>query len=284
MKEFRRLLTALSLSALLSACSVFGDSVVPQQTVTPPPCTPEWNRFVSNALAKEQVTLPVPFGSPLWMQALENALPGGDPWPEQGQKEWCRLADRRIHDRLGSAALRSFRCEKSRADTTAGTVCRSPQLIDLDRRLEKTLDACRTESSESTRRTLTARQHSWIRQLNRCGTGDEAVPCLRDAYRRRIATLQAKFNLVAKNGPFFFRCPHNPDGDLTATVYATTPPTLVALRQDSEGVLFFVPSEKGERYEGDELVIHEEKGRAKVRWGFDAATIECVVETVATAK
>ena len=268
----------LLLALLTSSCGFFGHENPPFSVVeTPVPCTPEWFRFAEKNLPITGAAQPAP-GTPQWMSSVESQLgtEEGSSWPQAGTKEWCSMADSKLKALLfAKSQPASFSCDRVDGESTKGTICRTPELVTLDHSLSETLNICKEESSENIQCVLEKKQREWKTSRDSCGHGEDAVPCIAQSYRRRIATLQATFDLALKKGPIFFTCPANPDGDLKVSLYATDPPTLLAAREDSESVLFLVPSASGAKYEGKDTMVWEHRGKALVRWGYDADTIEC---------
>ncbi|MBM9520023.1 MliC family protein [Desulforhopalus vacuolatus] len=267
------------LALLTSSCGFFShENSLSIAVDTPVPCTPEWYSFVSRNLSLEgSVQTPLP-GTPQWMQSVENQLGAEEnsSWPRVGTKEWCSMADSRLKAMmLATSQPASFSCDRVDEESTEGTICQTPELVQLDRSLSESLKFCEEESSLNIQRLLEKKQREWRVSRDSCGYGEEAVPCIAHSYRRRIAALRATFDLALKKGPIHFTCPANPDGDLTALFYATDPPTLLATREDSTSVLFLVPSESGEKYEGENTMVWEQDDKVLVRWGYGAATLEC---------
>ncbi|MCK9175445.1 MAG: MliC family protein [Desulforhopalus sp.] len=266
------------LALLTSSCGFFGHENSPSPAVdTPVPCTPEWFRLAGRNLPLEGTAQPAP-GTPQWMRSVESQLGTEEDssWPEAGTNEWCTLADNGLKAiLLAKSQPASFSCDRVARESTEGTICRTPELVQLDRSLSETLKICKEESSANIQSVLEKNQREWRISRDNCGHGEDAVPCIAQSYRRRIATLQATFDLALKRGPILFTCPANPDGDLKASFYSTDPPTLLAVREDSESVLFLVPSASGERYEGKNTMVWEQRGKALVHWGYDAETIKC---------
>lgn len=266
------------LALLTSSCGFFGHENTPPPAVdTPVPCTQEWFSFANKNLPITKAVQPAP-GTPQWMRSVESQLGTEEDasWPERGTKEWCSMADSKLKALLfAKSQPASFSCDRVDGKSTEATICRTPELIALDRSLSETLNICKEESSENIQNVLEKKQREWRISRNSCGHGEDAVPCIAQSYRRRIATLQVTFDLALKKGPIFFTCPANPDGDLKVSLFATDPPALLAVREDSESVLFLVPSASGAKYEGKDTMVWEHRGKAQVRWGYDADIIEC---------
>jgi uncharacterized protein len=96
-----------------------------------------------------------------------------------------------------SAQVRPDWCnEQSRKNDAEWTICSNRSLWDLEDNLNNSYRIAQRELPPSQQAILKSSQNDWLRETrDNCGSD---VPCLRDAYRGRINTLQD----VASRGHF----------------------------------------------------------------------------------
>lgn len=171
----------------------------------------------------------------------------------------------------------AFDCHKVADGSIAALICASPPLSALDRQLATVYAAATRKAANEHPPTLKAEQRGWIKGRDECWKSDDKTGCVREAYRQRIAELQARYRLVEARGPFHYRCAGQPGNELVVTFFATEPATLIAERGDSVSLMYSQPSGSGARYEGRNESFWEHHGEARVRWGADAAEMDCSV-------
>lgn len=169
----------------------------------------------------------------------------------------------------------SFSCANVVAGSVETMVCNDAGLSLLDRKLAavygEALKAAATEQPP----TLRAEQRGWIKGRDECAKNRSPRACVEEAYRRRIAELQALYRLLPATGPVTYLCNGNRGGEVVANYFATDPPTLVAQRGDSVSLMFLQPSASGAKYAGRNETLWEHAGDAKITWGYGAAAMSC---------
>ncbi|MCW5889506.1 MAG: MliC family protein [bacterium] len=148
---------------------------------------------------------------------------------------------------------------------------RDPALAALDRRMAEVYAA----ASKKTPPAAKAEQHGWVKRRDDCWKAEDEVACVRDAYRRRIAELQARFRLVPSKGPFTWQCDDNAASEFAVTFFETDPATLIAEHAGETSLMYQAPSGSGARYEGRNESYWEHRGEATIRWGDDAPELRC---------
>jgi uncharacterized protein len=168
----------------------------------------------------------------------------------------------------------SFPCDAVAPDSIAATICRNPALAALDRQMADVYAAAEKKKPSAS---LAAEQRGWVKGRDDCwkAKADERVACVRDAYRLRIAELQARHGLVAARGPFRWQCDDNAATSFTVTFFATEPSTLIADRGDETALMYQQPSGSGTRYAGPNERYWEHQGEATIVWGTGAAELRC---------
>ena len=176
---------------------------------------------------------------------------------------------------LPAAAQPSFDCRKAQHGSVAEMVCRDAALARLDRALDKTYTAALKRAAGERPPLLKAEQRGWIKGLEACRKETDVRACAAQSYRRRNAELQARYRLVAGNGPVSYVCGGDPADEVRATYFQTEPGVAIAERGGSVSVMFQQPAASGAKYEGPNEMLWEHKGDATVRWGYGAQEMQC---------
>ncbi|MGW8207301.1 MAG: MliC family protein [Hyphomicrobiaceae bacterium] len=173
------------------------------------------------------------------------------------------------------AASPAFDCSKAEAGSIEALICNNDGLAKLDRTLADVYSSALKKAADEHPPVLKAEQRGWIRERNKCWKSDDKPRCVANAYRRRIAELQARYRLVPGRGPFEFACDGSQANRIVATFFPTDPPTLIAERGDSVSFMVLAPSASGARYEGRNESFWEHQGEARVTWGHGAPEMRC---------
>lgn len=173
-----------------------------------------------------------------------------------------------------SAARPSYDCTRKLQSTVEEQICADEKLAALDRKLAEVFKAAQGKSKGKSGSTLKAEQIGWIKGRNECWKSPIQQQCITDNYEQRIAELQARFSLVAATASVEYVC----DGDsvpVSASFFATEPPSVLARRGDDSQTLLSVPSASGSRYEGRNVSLYEHQGEALITWGPDGSERNC---------
>lgn len=210
-------------------------------------------------------------GSDEWQSAVEFRLGirGRADVPQRGSEAWCRHVDE-----LAKAGP-SFSCAKAEEGSIEALVCGDPQLSALDRRLAEVFAAAAAKAVNEQPPVLKAEQRGWIKGRDDCWKSDDRRSCVLTEYQRRIAELEARYQLVAGTGPVRFTCDGDPSSEVVATFFPTEPPTLIAERGDSVSLMYLERSASGSRYQGRNETFWEHQGEATVTWGYGTAEMRC---------
>lgn len=259
-------------------------------TQTSVPCSDSWYRWVEeNVSAGDGQGHGPDVGSDEWKSVVEFKLGirGKPNVPDHDSESWCQYIDRVVHQRhtatdgsgnSGEATEKqgpSYDCNKVTAHSIEAQICDDGELSALDRELAIVYAAATEKASSEHPPQLKAEQRGWIKGRNECWKSDDKRACVREAYRYRIAELQARYRLVPGRGPVRFVCEGDPANEVIATFYKTDPPTLVAERGDSVSVMYGQPSASGAKYQGRNESFWEHQGEAKITWGYDAPEMRC---------
>ena len=172
----------------------------------------------------------------------------------------------------------SFDCRKVRAGSVAELICRDKALIRLDRSLAQAYAQASRKAATQRPNQLPSEQRGWISGRDECWKSDDKAACVRTAYERRIVELQAHYRLVEAIGPVRYACDGDVRNEVTATFFATDPPSLIAERGDASALMLGERSGSGARYVGRNESLWEHQGEATIVWGYGAKPMGCVRE------
>jgi uncharacterized protein len=173
------------------------------------------------------------------------------------------------------AAGPSFDCRKVEPGSIPEMVCKDEKLAVLDRKLAEVYAAASKKAANEHPPVLKAEQRGWVKGRDDCWKSDDRRGCVEDAYRLRIAELQARYRLVPSKGPVFYACDGDPRNEVVATFFRTEPPTLIAERGDQSSLMVLQPAASGARYQGRNESLWEHQGEATITWGFGAPEMRC---------
>jgi uncharacterized protein/heat shock protein HslJ len=179
-----------------------------------------------------------------------------------------------MHVSVATAQAPSFDCRKARASAER-EVCNAPELAALDRQLSVVYAAARRQTTREQSPTLKAEQRGWIKGRNDCWKSPDLRTCVADAYRTRIAELQARYRLVPATARATYVCNGEAGNEIAVVFFPTDPPTLIAERGDSVSLMYQQPSASGSRYQGRNESFWEHQGEATVVSGHGAPDMRC---------
>ena len=169
----------------------------------------------------------------------------------------------------------SFDCDSIDAGSTESIICGDPALGAQDRKLAAVYEEALRLAPGGHSPTLRAEQRGWIKGRDQCRQAADPTGCIRNRYQRRIAELQARYRLVEYTGPVTYVCDGDSANRVTATYFATDPPTLVAEHGGSLSLMYRQPAASGTKYQGPGGSIWEHQGEAMINWGYDAPSMRC---------
>jgi uncharacterized protein len=225
-------------------------------------------------------------GSDEWKSAIEFRLGvrNHPDTPASDSNEWCQyighLAQQgdsaNTNHQQGAAGL-SFDCTKNQPGSSESLVCGDQQLSALDRKLAEIYSQARKLADNQQPSFLAAEQRGWVKGRDECWKNDDRKGCIADEYRRRIAELQARYQLVDNTGPVSYACGKTPENQVTVTFYETEPKTLIAERGNTHSLMFIERSASGSKYQGGNKSFWESKGVAQIVWGYEASEMICEI-------
>ncbi|MBC9071211.1 MliC family protein [Thauera sp. CAU 1555] len=237
------------------------------------PCGDAWYRSVEAQLPTGDGQGHGPdVGSAEWKSVVEFRLGvrGEVGIPPRDDEAWCRFVEARLQQRGPS-----FDCGGVAAGSVEAMICGDGELSAFDRELSGVYAAASRKAVKEHPPRLKAEQRGWIKGRDDCWKSEDRRACVRDAYRLRIAALQASYRLVPEIGPVHYMCDGNPANEVVVTFFHTEPATLIAERGDSVSLMYAAPSASGARYLGRNESFWEHQGEARVTWGYGAQEMRC---------
>lgn len=245
-------------------------------------CTTPWERNIEDSLPTSDGRGHGPdVGSDEWKSVVEFKLgirdePG---LPERESLAWCDYVDKLVRDRREMLPENkkgpSFACKNIESGSIEAIVCGDEELSALDRQLSDTYTVASTKASDEHASYLKAEQRGWIRGRRDCWKSDDSRGCVRDAYKIRIAELQAKYRLAPFIGPVTFLCGGILANEVVVMFFETEPRTLIAKRGESVSLMYIQPSASGSKYQGANETFWEHHGEAVISWGYNAGDSRC---------
>jgi uncharacterized protein/heat shock protein HslJ len=168
----------------------------------------------------------------------------------------------------------AFDCRKASGEIEK-QICADSELGALDRTLSVVYAAALRKARNEHPPMLKAEQRGWIKGRNACWKAADQQQCVAQAYRLRIAELQARYRLVPVSASATFICEGDSRNQVIVNFFQTDPPSLIAERGDSVSLMFQQPAASGARYQGRNESLWEHQGEATVVWGYGAPEMRC---------
>ena len=169
----------------------------------------------------------------------------------------------------------SFDCSKVEAGSIEEIVCKDENLTALDLKMAEVYKEASKKAANEHPPVLKAEQRGWIKGRDECWKSDDKKKCVEDSYTLRIAELQARYRLVAGDGPFFYVCDDNPAKEIVITFFKTELPTLIAEFGDSVSLMYLQPSGSGSKYQGRNESAWIKGKEAMITWGYGSPEMSC---------
>ncbi|OKY27455.1 MliC family protein [Thalassotalea sp. PP2-459] len=223
-------------------------------------------------------------GSDEWKSVIEFKLGirGNSSIPARSSGRWCVYILNIINTEAVTNVVNdinnmspSFECIDSQLGSVEDLICSHEDLALLDRRLSQVYQQAKNSLPESQINTLRTMQHGWRKGRNDCWKAEDQQRCVKKLYVDRIATLQAKYQLVPSTGPFNFYCDNATSSKVEVVFYQTKPATLIAKYNETVSLMFQQPSASGSKYKGRNGSFWEHQGQARVVWGYNATPMVC---------
>ena len=176
---------------------------------------------------------------------------------------------------VAPVSAQSFDCSKVEAGSIEELICQDAALSALDEKMADVYEAALKKAANEHPPVLRAEQRGWIKGRNDCWKSEDKRQCVEEAYRLRIAEVQAQYRLVPFNGPVFYMCDDQPANEVVVTYFETEPPTLIAERGDQVSLMYLQSSGSGAKYQGRNESFWEKAGEAVVTWGYGSPEMRC---------
>jgi len=166
-------------------------------------------------------------------------------------------------------------CTQNLISSVEQRICADPKWAAMERKVADAYGAALVKSSGAGAKALTDAQRAWVTGRNACWTRPDATECVENAFRDRLALLQASFRLLEPVGTGRFRCPGPPPQDVVAEFFATDPPTAMVTFAGDTQYMRVAPSGSGARYKGGDRQFWEHQGVARINWGARTRQLAC---------
>jgi uncharacterized protein len=166
-------------------------------------------------------------------------------------------------------------CTQKLSSSVEQRICADPKWTDMERRVADAYKAALAKSSGAGAKALTEGQRTWISGRNACWTRANVAECVENAFRDRLALLQASFRLLEPVGSGRFLCPGPPPQEVVAEFFATDPPTAMVTFAGDTQYMRAAPSGSGARYKGGDRQFWEHQGMAMINWGASTRQLSC---------
>ncbi len=175
----------------------------------------------------------------------------------------------------GPAHSQATNCSKAKPGGLEFLLCRDEGLRALDKKMADVLLAAEPIAAKERPPMLKAEQRGWSKARDECLKAADKNACLQLSYTRRIAELQASYQLLPATATVNYRCGNNPGLIFKAVTFASEPPTLAAELDENTSVLFLQPGTSGTNYESGQVTFAELDGVAKIVWGRGSPEMTC---------
>jgi uncharacterized protein len=168
----------------------------------------------------------------------------------------------------------SFDCRRA-ASTSERMICSTPKLVALDGVLADLYRYALTFThAQGGEDGLRSGQRDWLAERDHCLSGAGVRACMEDAYRDRIAFIQARYAMLQPNARAMFDC--GADKPLITAVFFPTDPPSARLERGHENVIVLEgQTGSGARYVGEDGLVFWNKGSdASVEWP-GAGSFQC---------
>ncbi|WP_286232836.1 MliC family protein [Thalassotalea sediminis] len=225
-----------------------------------------------------------------WKSVIEYKLGIRDKptTPEHTSQQWCsyildiiekKSLEKRqvdvINDNHVAKMTPSFDCANTQLGSAEDLVCSHQVLASLDSQLSAIYQQAKYSLTKAQINRLRATQHGWRKGRDDCWKAQDQTQCIEQIYMMRIATLQAKYDLVPSIGPVTYSCNNEVEEEINLTFYQTNPATVIAERGNNMSLMFQKPSASGARYQGRNESLWEHQGEARITWGYNAKPMTC---------
>jgi len=219
-------------------------------------------------------------GSEEWQTVVELRLDllGKLAMPDRNSEAWCHYVEQALT--LAEASLLSpkkrpsFDCTKAVLGSSEAIICRDESLASLDKKLAEVLKNAQRKAHNEHPKFLTVEQKGWLKGRDECWKAQQQrVQCMADAYRQRIAELQAKYRLVSHSETKTYSCQNEPANEVLVTLFHTQPSTVIAERGDQVSLMY---QQSNGHYVGrNEQMIFNNK-EIELTWGHQAPVLSCI--------
>lgn len=163
-------------------------------------------------------------------------------------------------------------CHAKELNTIDQLICADSGLLQVDQHMAKVYQQALTKSDNRQAPVLRAEQRGWIKGKAECWKDANQKACVTELYIRRIAELQARYDLVAVSKRIVLQCENNPAHEVALRYYATTPATVIADYGDQVSLMF---QQNDQNYLGRNEKLSQVADVFMLQWGYNKPEIRC---------
>jgi uncharacterized protein len=166
-------------------------------------------------------------------------------------------------------------CQAKDLGTVDQLICADESLLKQDQQLAEVYQQALAKAANEKPPLLKAEQRGWVKGKADCWKEQDKKACASELYTRRIAELQARYELVPVSKTLVLSCENNPAHEISLRYYLTTPATLIADYGDQVSLMY---QQADQSYLGRNEKLSEQSGVFTVQWGYQAPLLQCKVK------
>lgn len=167
----------------------------------------------------------------------------------------------------------TFDCKTKGLNSVETLICGDSELTELDKMLAGVFKQATAIDAKVVKGTLPAEQRGWIKGRDDCWKESNLRGCVKDAYLRRTAELQAKYKLLSPVSTISYVCENNPSHELLVSYFATQQRTAVVEHGDG---IFYLFEDSKDHYQGRNETLTVKEESVTFVPAYEAAPLNCV--------
>ena len=175
-----------------------------------------------------------------------------------------------------SAEAPTFSCKSKELSTAEKLICDDAELAAMDRELAEVFAQAKTLDAKVIKGTLPAEQRGWIKGRNECWKDSDVKACIKAAYLRRTAEVQARYKLLSPVSITSYACDNNPAHEVIVSYFSTQQRSVAVEHGDSTFYLF---EDSKDRYQGRNETLTVKEESIEFVPGYEAKPLTCVPQS-----
>lgn len=166
-------------------------------------------------------------------------------------------------------------CQAKDQGSVDQLICSDPELLKQDQQLAEVYQQALLKAANEKPPLLKTEQRGWVKGKAECWKEEDKKACASTLYTRRIAELQARYELVPMTKKLLLGCENNPANEISVRYYSTTPATLIADYGDQVSLMY---QQDDQSYMGGNEKLSEQNGVFTLQWGYQAPLMSCTTK------